>query len=57
MFEQIRHYSRWVLNGLALFVAVAGLPEFITIVPPDVTAWTVGAVAVANQVISWLRAV
>ena len=55
MFESIRHYTRYVVNGLALAVAVMTLPELGAIIP---SAWLPGIVstaAIINTILSWVR--
>ena len=57
MFETIRHYTRYVVNGLAFILAVLALPEFVTIVPATWLPGIAAFVASANFILSWLRRV
>jgi hypothetical protein len=57
MFEQIRHYGRYVVNVAALIVAFAALPETADAVPASWLPYVAAVAAAANTALSWLRRV
>lgn len=50
-----RHHLRSVVNTMALLVAALALPEFVTLVSPDVAVNIMAVVALLNHILSWLR--
>ena len=57
MFERLRHNARYVVNALALIVAVLTLPELGAVVPAGWLPALAAIVAIANTVLSRLRKV
>ena len=53
----LRKVVRWVVNIGSLSVAVAALPQFGALVPETWLPAIGSGVAVANMILSWLRAV
>lgn len=51
----LRHYLRYVVNGLALGVAVLALPELGAVVPVEWVPIVAASAAVLNQFLSLLR--
>ena len=54
-FDQIRHISRYVVNGLAFAAAVMTVPELGSIVPSSWLPQIAALVAILNTVLSLLR--
>lgn len=51
----LRHYLRYVVNGLSVVVALSTLPEFGSVVPVEALPGVAILVTMLNTVLTWAR--